>query len=83
MQWERTEGGLLKMNWDAVLSLSHKTMDVGAVLLDEHGAVLTSMAKVVSYVTDPTVVEVVALWRAVSLCGSLGFQRVVFERDSV
>jgi hypothetical protein len=83
MQLERPEEGLLKMNWDAALSLSKKTMGVGVVLRDEHGVLLAAMAKVVPYVTNPFVAEAVALWRVVSLCGFLGLQRVVFEGYTV
>jgi hypothetical protein len=61
------------------LNTSTKNMGVGVVVQDEEGEVLAAMAKVVPYVTDPIVAEVVAVWRAINLCCVMGFQRLVFE----
>jgi hypothetical protein len=43
---------------------------------------MAAMATVVPFIAEPLGVEVVAVWRAVSVCADLGFQRVIFERDS-
>jgi hypothetical protein len=82
-KWEHKTIGFLKMNWDATLYPSTKTMGTGAVLWDEHGVVLAALASITPYIRDPTVAEAIALWKAVKLCVDLGCQQVVFEWDSM
>jgi hypothetical protein len=48
------------------------------VLRDDKGIVVAAMAQFLPQVTDPSMVEAVALWKAVCLCGELGYARVIF-----
>jgi hypothetical protein len=48
------------------------------VLRDDKGIVVAATAQFLSQVTDPSMVEVVALWKAVCLYGELGYARVIF-----
>jgi ribonuclease HI len=57
-------------------------MGVGAVLRDEKGEVILVMAQFLPQVTDPSMVEAVASWKAVQIFGELGYTKVVFEGDS-
>jgi ribonuclease HI len=57
-------------------------MGVGAVLRDEKGEVILVMAQFLPKVTDPSMVEAVASWKAVQIFGELGYTKVVFEGDS-
>lgn len=52
------------------------------MLRDEKGDVRAAYVFVLPYIRDPTMAEAVALWKAVLLCGDLGYQRVIFEGDS-
>ena len=49
---------------------------------DALGAIVASLATTVPFITDPTVVEAVAAWKAI-VCIDLGFQRVIFEIDAL
>jgi ribonuclease HI len=81
--WKPPHGGFLKLNWDAALDVSRKTMGAGAVIRDETGLVVAAMAKRVRHVHDPLAVEEVALWRAIVFCREVGVSQVEFEGDSL
>jgi hypothetical protein len=74
-------GGLLKLNWDAALNASLRTMGMGAVLRDGTGKVIAALAQVVPQVHDSSTTEAVALWRAIQMCNGQSFGRVMFEGD--
>jgi len=82
-KWKPPDMGSLKLNWDVAICSLTKKMGVGAVLRDEHGAVVAATISVIPYIRDPSVVEAIALWKAVSFCWELGCPRVVFEGDSM
>lgn len=41
---------------------------MGVVVRDDSSKVMAAMAKVVPYINDPIVAEVVAAWRAITFC---------------
>jgi ribonuclease HI len=41
------------------------------------------IVKTISFITDPTVAEVMVVWQAIQFCWELGFQRAIFEGDSL
>ncbi|GLT70003.1 hypothetical protein SLA2020_421080 [Shorea laevis] len=43
-------------------------MGVGVIVRDSDGAVVATLCSLVPYISDPTLAEGVALWRAVLLC---------------
>lgn len=47
------------------------------------GDVQAAMAQVIPYLTDPTVAESMAAWRAVSFCRECGFSKMLLEGDSL
>jgi hypothetical protein len=52
------------------------------MLRDEQRRVRATMAKVLPTVTDPTVADALALWKAITFCRDLGYSQVVFEGDA-
>jgi hypothetical protein len=45
--------------------------------------VVAMIVKTISFITDPTVAEVMVVWQAIQFCWELGFQRAIFEGDSL
>jgi ribonuclease HI len=45
--------------------------------------VVAALAQFLPQVSDPSMAEVVALWKAVCICKELGYDRVIFEGDSL
>jgi hypothetical protein len=80
--WQKPEAGVVKTNWDAAIDLKGNRMGVGVIIRNEAGSVIAAMCAVIPFITDPTVAEAVALWRAVTLCGELTLQRIQFEGDA-
>ena len=59
-------------------------MRVGVIVQDVEGFVLASMCTTVSYITDLTLVEDVAIWKAVFFSfNNLGLQRVFLEGEAL
>lgn len=52
-KWEPPVGGFLKLNWDAALCSTTNMMGVGAVLRDEHWAVVAALASIFSLCPGP------------------------------
>lgn len=73
-RWSPPPRGYLKMNWDAAFNKASRSMGPWVVVV---------LAQFLPQVTDPSIAEAVALWRAVWLCGELGYTKVVFEGDSL
>jgi hypothetical protein len=53
-------------------------MGVGVVVRDNSGSVLAALATVVSFTIDPSVVEIVAVWKAINFYSNLCFNKVIF-----
>jgi ribonuclease HI len=71
------------MNWDVAFQKSSRSMGEGVVLRDEKGEGILAVAQFLPQVTDPSMAKVVALWKAVQICGELGYTKVVFEGNSL
>jgi hypothetical protein len=78
-KWLKPSSGWVKLNWDAALSPSTKTMRIGVVVRNNRGDVLAALAAPVPCVLDPTSAEVLAAWRAVELGRERGNQRLILE----
>jgi hypothetical protein len=63
----------LKMIWDTALGSSPPRMGVGVVVRDEQGRVRAALAMGFPNISDPTVAEAMALWKATTFCLELGF----------
>lgn len=61
----------IKRGWDAALDINSKRMGVGVIVRDMEGSVLAAMCTIVPLITDSTIAEAVATWRAVDFCKSL------------
>jgi hypothetical protein len=81
--WRRPPEGVVKVNWDAALDKDTKMMGVGVIVRDERGDVLATLCTTIPFVTDPTIAEAIAAWKAVELGCELGFQRVILEGDAL
>lgn len=58
-------------------------MGVRVIVRDEDGAVVASMCALVPFITDPTIVQGIALWKAVLLSIDLESTRLQLEGDSL
>jgi hypothetical protein len=58
-------------------------MEVGVIIKNSEGAVLASLCTTVPFISNPTIVEAIAAWKAANLCYDLGFQRVIMEGDAL
>jgi hypothetical protein len=56
---------------------------LGVVVRGNAGVVRAALAMTVPHITDPTLVEAMAAWKAMSLSYDLGLMCVIFEGDSM
>ncbi|KAF5482155.1 hypothetical protein F2P56_002746 [Juglans regia] len=79
-RWIKPIQGFIKANWDA--SLSKYSLGLDIVLRDDKGDIIACACYKRNPVQDLVEAEIVALWYAVKLCNSLGFNRVILEGDA-
>jgi ribonuclease HI len=82
-QWRKPPVGVVKINWDAGVAKATSKMGVGVIARDSTGQVLASMCTTMPFITDPTVAEAVAAWRAVQFCIEHDFQDIFLEGDAL
>lgn len=58
-------------------------MRVGVIARDEQGFVVASKCTIVTFITDPTIVEVVAIWKTAEFCRDLQSTWVIMEGDAL
>ncbi|KAF5472300.1 hypothetical protein F2P56_009031 [Juglans regia] len=79
--WKPLPTCWLKLNVDgAVFGELHKA-GVGVVLRDEAGKVILAASKVEFEVNNTEAIEMLAIFRALQLCTSMGIHRLIMESD--
>lgn len=77
MVWIKPPIGCWKINWDAAIAKELKKMGIGVVIRDAAGSIVAVKSKVIPYVVEPTLAEMVASWYALELgrqlAGSLDY----------
>lgn len=74
---------MLKVQWDAAQDCNNKKMGLGVVVRNYAGEVQVALSTTVHYIIDPSVAEVLVIWKVVSFCCDLGLQHVIFEGNSM
>lgn len=75
--------GVIKANWDAANDLQNQRMGVGAIVRNAEGLILASLCATVPYITDPSVVEVMMLWKTITLYRELDIQNLHIKGDAL
>ncbi|XP_042959454.1 uncharacterized protein LOC122294624 [Carya illinoinensis] len=79
--WKAPPVGVLKLNTDgAIFSDAHKA-GIGAILCDSSGHVLMAVSKIELALEDPKTVELLAVFRGMQLCISMGISALEVESD--
>lgn len=81
--WHRPPTGVSKINWDASINTATGKMGVGVIIRDAEGLVLASLCSTLPSITNPTIAEAIAAWKAAELCHAMGLQRVILEGDAL
>lgn len=81
--WNKPPPCFMKINWDASLDWTNKKMGMGAVVRDSLGEVVAAFSSIIPFIQDPDVAEAIAAWKAATFCCERGFQRMIFECDSM
>lgn len=71
-RWEKPLMNRVKVNLDAALQVENRKIGVGIIIKDSAGEVLAAMCVPIQSITDPTVAEVVALWKTLNFCKITG-----------
>lgn len=79
--WQPPTINQVKLNWDAALNNSIKTLGLGMIIKDYKGEVITSACDNKQCQYSPVITEALTLSSAMTLCQDLGFPQVVFEGD--
>jgi hypothetical protein len=56
-------------------------MAIVAIVRNDLGEMVAAMAKVVSFIDDPTIAKAMASWGAVNMCVGKGLRLMVLEGD--
>jgi hypothetical protein len=81
--WQKPSTGVVKINWDAAISMSEEMMGVGIVARDTTGSVVGAFCCTRPQILDPTTAEAVGAWQAVLFAKRLGVEHAIFEGDSL
>lgn len=81
--WKKPPVAVVKVNWNLAIDKHNHKMGVGVIARDVEGLILASMYTTVPFITDPSVVEAVATWKAVVFCIEKGFQRIYLKGDAL
>jgi hypothetical protein len=64
-RWQRPNEGVVKIKWDAAISMLGDRMGVGVVARDHNGNVVGALCCMRPFISDPTTAEAVGAWQAV------------------
>ncbi|XP_042969095.1 uncharacterized protein LOC122301780 [Carya illinoinensis] len=76
-------GNMVKVNWDTALKTNENRAEIRIVICDNCREVLVTLCYPKEFVSDPIIVEVFALWRAMKLCDELNFWNAQLEGDAL
>ncbi|KAF5472125.1 hypothetical protein F2P56_008865 [Juglans regia] len=81
-RWEHPPPRVFKLNVDRVIFQNQHSASIGAVLRDCKGEVLMAISKKETKVSDPTGVEMLAIFRALQLSMHMGIHHLIIESDA-
>jgi ribonuclease HI len=82
-RWQRPNEGVVKINWDAAISMLGDRMGVGVVARDHNGNVVGALCCMRPFISDPTTAEAVGAWQAVMFGKQFRVDNVIFKGDSL
>jgi ribonuclease HI len=82
-KWKVPPLDFLKCNWDAALDLNGQRMGIGILICNHEGVVISGKCSTQMFITDPLIVETVAVWTAALFIRIKGFDNVILEGDSM
>jgi hypothetical protein len=77
-RWTKPPTRIIKLNWDVALDRKNNKMRVEAIVQDSSGKVLTALSTIIPFNNDSDVAEAMVVWKAVTFCYEMGFQRMIF-----
>lgn len=80
--WKAPKSEWVKINWDAAVHEKQYTMGIGAVIRYDHKQIMVCLSSSQTFYSQPIVVELKALWKALHFCMDIGFECAYFEGDS-
>jgi hypothetical protein len=80
--WKKPPVGWVKVNCDASLNLALFRVRLGVAICDHDECLIAAKSLSIEGVVDPRVAEVTAFIHGVSLCRSLGFQKLILEGEA-
>lgn len=81
--WQIPRSGIIKLNWDASINLQQNRMGIGVIARNHEASPLAMLCARTEFVSDPTIAEAIAAWRAVELAMKLGFCFITLEGDAL
>ena len=81
--WQRPLPGFVKCNIDAAVFREEDKSSWGIVVRDLQGLFLHAVSRVVNDLFQVRELETLGLWEALSWIKQLGFERVIFETDTL
>ncbi|XP_059436347.1 uncharacterized protein LOC132169310 [Corylus avellana] len=81
--WQPPPMDMVKVNWDAAIDQRNSCVGLGILARDATGQFMVACGIKQRIVVDPTVAEAIAALHAVIFAKELGFERVIFEGDSL
>ncbi|XP_041021186.1 uncharacterized protein LOC121262645 [Juglans microcarpa x Juglans regia] len=82
-KWEHPPPGVFKFNVNGAIFQNQRSAGIGAVLRDCKGEVLMAISKKEQEVSDPTGVEMLAIFRGLQLSVHLGIHHLIIESDAL
>lgn len=82
-RWCKLHVGVIKINWDAALAASTKTIRVGIIACDEKGSVVAALCTTVLFITDPSFAETFTACKAIEFYELQEFNRIILEGDTL
>jgi ribonuclease HI len=80
--WKKSPMGWVKVNCDASLNLAMFRVGLGVAIRDHDGCLIAAKSLSIEGAVDPEAVEATTFIHGVSLCRSLGFQKLILEGDA-
>ena len=82
-RWSPPPIGWFKVNFDVALFQDVGQARLGVIIHDSQGLVMVSLAQNIQLASSMAEMEALAATQALELVAELGFDRVIFEGDSI
>ncbi|XP_035547305.1 uncharacterized protein LOC118348876 [Juglans regia] len=82
-QWKKPKDGWLKANFDAAIDEQNCVVGLGIIIRNSKGEVMAAYSEPQRMKAKAVLVEAIALRRTIEVCKEMGFNKVVFEGDTL